>query len=101
MKIWIDDIRPAPAAGWVWVKSSTEAIGYLATCKGSGFNLDIISFDHDLGGDDTSRRVALWLCEMDYWPTECRVHSANPVGVEWLRGIITTYGVNKGLTRLV
>lgn len=59
--------------------------GYLNVC-------DEISFDHDLGGDDTTRPVALWLAEHDAWPPVVRVHTANPVGRDWLEGIITRYG---------
>ncbi|MEV6643273.1 cyclic-phosphate processing receiver domain-containing protein [Amycolatopsis sp. NPDC051371] len=46
-----------------------------------------ISLDHDLGGDDTTRPVVLWLCENDRCPPEVRVHTANPVGREWLTGM--------------
>lgn len=54
-----------------------------------------ISFDHDLGGDDTSRRVVLWLCENsepNKWPATASVHSMNPIGREWLTGMIQRYG---------
>ena len=52
-----------------------------------------MSLDHDLGGDDTSRRIVLWMCENEFWPDEVVVHSANPVGVEWLEGMIARYKV--------
>ena len=50
-----------------------------------------MSLDHDLGGEDTPRPVVIWFCEADYWPTEVVVHSANPVGIEWLEGMIERY----------
>lgn len=84
--LWIDDLRPAPS-GWVWVKSSTEAIGVLTV---SAF--DAVSLDHDLGGDDTTRPVVLWFCENDLWPERVHVHTANPVGREWLTGMAERYG---------
>jgi hypothetical protein len=87
MRLWIDDVRPSPA-GWTWAKSSAAAISALAE-----HDVTEASFDHDLGGDDTSRRVVLWLCEHEeHWPTVVHVHSANPVGVEWLTGMINRYG---------
>lgn len=85
--LWVDDLRPAPH-GWLWAKTSTEAIRLLST-----HSIVEMSLDHDLGGDDTSRAVVLWLCETEkHWPQATAVHSANPVGVEWLRGMIDRYG---------
>lgn len=87
MRLWVDDLRPAPE-GWTWVKTSADAIAALADTRPQEMSLD-----HDLGGDDTSRAVVLWLCEHeDRWPPVTHVHSANPVGVEWLRGMIDRYG---------
>lgn len=84
-KLWVDDIRRAPQ-GWHWAKTSTETIKALASQR-----WDVMSLDHDLGGEDTSRRAVLWLCENGNWPDEVRVHSANPVGVEWLTGMVSRY----------
>lgn len=36
--------------------------------------------------------VVLWLCENDRWPPEVRIHTANPVGREWLTGMARRYG---------
>lgn len=83
--LWVDDVRPAPE-GWHWAKNSDEAIDALASQR-----WDLMSLDHDLGGEDTSRRAVLWLCENGNWPDEVRVHSANPVGVEWLTGMVKRY----------
>jgi len=95
MKIWVDDIRPAPE-GWHWWKSSEEAIFFLSEWKQlHGLGLievpKVMSLDHDLGGDDTTRPIVIWMCESNFWPVEVRVHSANPVGVEWLEGMIERY----------
>ncbi|MBC9705802.1 MAG: hypothetical protein H9W81_12695 [Enterococcus sp.] len=93
MKLWIDDIR-TPPAGYDWAKTSAEAITYL-----ENNNPTHISFDHDLGGDDTSRKVVLWLCEHeDKWPSSASIHSMNPIGREWLAGMIQRYGQNCRLT---
>ena len=97
MKIWVDDLRTPPDKSWVWFKTSADVIEELAdlmwyTTHG---RIDrrpaVISLDHDLGGDDTSRPIVLWMCENDFWPEEVRVHSKNPVGVSWLQGMIERY----------
>ncbi|KAF0967291.1 hypothetical protein BPODLACK_04261 [Gordonia sp. YY1] len=31
------------------------------------------------------------MCEHEVWPEVVRVHSANPVGVEWLTGMVDRY----------
>lgn len=94
MKIWVDDLRPPPSDVWVWTKSSNETTSLLKSlCReGSAWMpLEIISLDHDLGGDDTTRPIVLWMCENDIWFKEVRVHTANPVGREWLEGMIERY----------
>lgn len=93
MKVWLDDLRPAPK-GWVHVKTSQEALDFLTDNQDK---VTTVSFDHDLGGDDTSRRVVLWMCENDWFPPVLHVHTANPVGREWLEGMINRYG--PGVTR--
>lgn len=84
--LWVDDLRPAPD-GWLWAKTSGEAIDVLAAEP-----IEAVSLDHDLGGDDTTRRVVLWLCEHEHWPPTVHVHTANPVGREWLVGMADRYG---------
>lgn len=83
--LWVDDLRPAPD-GWYWAKSSSDALLALGSQ-----DWDVMSLDHDLGGDDTTRPVVLWLAEHGGWPREVRVHSANPVGVEWLTAMVARY----------
>jgi len=91
MRLWIDDLRPAPE-GWLWATSSREAINWLGWAQMLRVQPEIISFDHDLGGDDTTRPVVLWMCENEFWPAQCFVHSMNNVGREWLIGMIDRYG---------
>lgn len=89
-KLWIDDLRTPPGNDWLWATSSSEAIFLLSTVS----DIIEISFDHDLGGDDTTRPVVLWLCENpDKWPDYCVVHSMNPIGRTWLEGMISRYHV--------
>ena len=94
MKIWVDDRRPPPDRSWDWVKTSADALTILNNLKYSykeWIEFSTWSLDHDLGGDDTTRPIVLWFCENDIWPNEVRVHTANPVGREWLEGMIERY----------
>jgi len=91
IRIWLDDLR-TPPVGWVWVKDSASAIETLAEFQKLGTDYEVISFDHDLGGDDTSRRVMMWIIENEFFPTsEVFVHTANPVGRTWLVGTAERY----------
>lgn len=86
--LWIDDIR-TPPRGYIWAKTSQEAIDLIE----ANDPFSHVSFDHDLGGDDTSRRVVLWMCENSgKWPKTASVHSMNPIGREWLTEMIKRYG---------
>lgn len=88
MKIWVDDIRKPPDETWVWFESSEATIIFLQFLKRQNMPVHEMSLDHDLGGDDTTRPIVIWFCEADFWPVDVKVHSANPVGVEWLEGMI-------------
>lgn len=90
MKIWVDDIREPPD-GWAWCLTSQQAINWLEVANRGVIFIEEMSLDHDLGGDDTTRPIVLWMCENNFWPTEVYVHSANPVGVQWLEGMIERY----------
>lgn len=59
--LFIDDLRDSPGVEWVAARSSSEAISLL---KERGCPARI-SFDHDLGGDDTAIVVAKWLIDTD------------------------------------
>ena len=95
MKLWIDDVRPAPE-GYVWCKSVDTAIGVIIWYSyRENETIELIDIDHDAGdyaccGGDYIRRLD-WLEE-----TGCnypiRIHSANPVGVANMRRIIKRNG---------
>jgi hypothetical protein len=84
VKLWIDDLRAPPDDSWTWAKNSGVALGIVALACTNGLPLEEVSFDHDLGGDDTAMTVARMIEEAAYagnlprlaW----RIHSANPVG---------------------
>jgi hypothetical protein len=90
-KLWVDDLRLPPDDSWVLATTSELAINILISHKVMGIPLAVMSLDHDLGGEDTARRIVLWCCETGFWPDDVVVHSANPVGVEWLEGMIERY----------
>lgn len=93
MRLYVDDLRDPPGDDWVVARTSDQALDILR----EGTSVSEISLDHDLGGDDTTRPVVLYLCEHGSWPDVVRVHSANPVGVEWIEGMVRRYG--PGITR--
>lgn len=78
--LYIDDERKCPwdRDSFFVAKSSSEAIEIV---KKNGLP-EFISFDHDLGGDDTSIVFILWMIENypDSPIKTYKIHSANPVG---------------------
>lgn len=102
MKLWLDDVRPAPN-GYRWCKSVNEAketilnheLFYKASGGKTPYHVEVIDVDHDAGdfvnaGGDYIKLLD-WLEETgrDY---PIRIHSMNPVGVENMRRIIQRNG---------
>jgi hypothetical protein len=91
VRIYLDDERPMPPNFTHLVKTSQEAINLLATAQREGKDVELFSFDHDLGGwregeaYDDSKRVLKWMIKYEFWPKELRFHTANPVAHKWLR----------------
>lgn len=77
MKLWIDDLRPAPS-GWAWAKTYDEA--RLALASG---HVHTVSFDNDLGPNSKEGwEIMNWLEEMVFLgtlpaPKDIKIHSAN------------------------
>ncbi len=101
MKLWIDDIRPAPSEDWTVAKTVTSAIRALAR-----FGFDEISIDHDI-----SHQVTVGSLGRPYPCDECfcavayylfakfvdkpkvlfpkiTLHSSNPVGAKEMFDIL-------------
>ena len=111
MKLWIDDVRPAPD-GYVWCKSVNEAKNIIVDANAKFANqcrrglepdqslyIDLIDLDHDAGdyvtdGGDYIKLLDWleWLYDGKGTYTEFRIHSANPVGVANMRRIIERNG---------
>ena len=99
MKLWIDDIRPAPE-GYYRIKSvieakmaitNSEALSRYSPDYFDDEKIELIDIDHDAGeyvdrGGDYIKLLD-WLEETGRnYPI--RIHSQNPVGVENMRRII-------------
>lgn len=93
MKLWIDDVRPAPD-GYTWIKS-VNAAKYLILSAEQQFNIkiEIIDMDHDAGdyGPPDYIKLLDWLEETGRnYPIH--IHSMNVVGIENMRRIIQRNG---------
>ena len=93
-KLFIDDEREPIGDDWVICRTSEEARRVILSRGLPVF----VSFDHDLGGTDTSMVFLHWL--IDYmldnnltFPPEFSygVHSQNPVGVKNIRGLLDSF----------
>ena len=110
MKLWVDDVRPAPE-GYVWCRSVRDAITTIklrearienilrsytpSKMRMKDLSIQIIDIDHDAGdyANDGGDYIKLldWLEETGRnYPI--RIHSMNPVGVENMRRIIQRNG---------
>lgn len=90
MKLWVDDIRPAPE-GYFWCRSVDSAKKIIISCEQSSDFIEIINIDHDAGeyaidGGDYVKLLD-WLEETNRnYPIH--IHSMNTVGVINMRRII-------------
>jgi len=94
MRLWIDDVRPAPE-GFIWVQTVKDAEAMIR-CYERTFSHDtlVISFDHDAG--EFARNGRDYIEILNWLETEgivdtgyfFHLHSMNPVGVENMRRII-------------
>lgn len=104
MKIWVDDVRPAPE-GYVWCLTTNEAIHvinsimslYLISHRAYLPAITVIDLDHDAGemvpyGGDYIK-ILDWLEKQNYGGAiPIRLHTMNPVGRENMRAIIQKNG---------
>lgn len=101
MKIWVDDVRPAPD-GYIWCKSVNDAKYYICygvkddtKPTGRDKKVELIDLDHDAGdyacdGGDFIKLLD-W-CEETNRDYPIHIHSMNPVGVQNMRAIIQHNG---------
>lgn len=102
MKIWVDDIRPAPE-GYVWCTTTNEA-ELVILCinrihdieKTENLpDIELIDLDHDAG--DCASAGGDYINILNWLEKQCfnypiHIHSMNPVGVENMRRIIQKNG---------
>ena len=93
MKIFLNDIRHPRTDDWIIIRSSDDIKEYI---RNNGM-VDYISFDHDLGDDDTAMIFIKWLIDKDLDENiikesfEYNIHSANPVGRDNIDSILKCY----------
>jgi hypothetical protein len=96
--LFLDDIRelsylsnvisPLDSSDWIVCRNSFEAL----SCVINNGIPNFISFDHDLGGEDTAMVfVKKWVEEIEKKFPAFYIHSSNPIGKENLRSFIFSY----------
>ena len=94
MKLWVDDVRPAPEGYWL-AQSVSQAKLAIQMVEDSSELVELIDIDHDAGeyANDGGDYINLlnWLEETNRnYPI--KIHSMNPVGRENMRAIIRRNG---------
>lgn len=90
VKIWIDDIREVPP-GFKWIKTVNEFIKFIE--ENGTQNISLIDTDHDAG--DYQKDGGDYINCFDYLRMigaknmTIHIHSANPVGANHIRQIIS------------
>lgn len=92
MKIFLDDIRPAPL-GWTRTYTVQETIKLLGN-----FRVTELSLDHDLGeGQEDGYSVLCWIerqvANHHFTPPKIHIHTDNPAGRERMR--LALQSINK------
>lgn len=102
MKIWVDDVRPAPE-GYVWCKTVNEVKHIVTHIMSLHYitdptnlpTIELLDLDHDAG--DMARwggdyiKILDWL-ERQGWNIPIKLHTMNPVGRNNMRAIIQKNG---------
>lgn len=111
MKLWLDDVRPAPE-GWVWARTNEDAKRHLLTGE-----VEECSLDHDLGYHDleipdpksdpdaymdvltargqteeTGYQLVNWMIENECVPAKVAIHSWNPDGAKAMAARLNHHG---------
>jgi len=90
IKLYLDDLRRIPY-GFVEIRSYTEFVKYITQYGLPNF----ISFDHDLGLEESGYDCAKWLVNYCLDSNERLpdfvVHSQNPVGKQNIESILNNF----------
>lgn len=87
---WFDDVMGSEHEIW-HVYSFDQFVTRIQMHE----RFDVVSFDHDLGGryDGNDCAHEMLRLPVDRWPSECWVHSWNPVGVERIMRTLFASGI--------
>ena len=82
MKIWLDDIRPAPE-GYESVQSVNQAIALILEAEEKGNQIELLDLDHDLGdyakdGGDGIKLLDYLAEHEEFYPVS--FHTSNMTG---------------------
>lgn len=97
MKLWIDDMRPAPQ-GYYWCKTVDNTIDLL---NDPFIDVEELNLDHDAGdmvewgGDYIEILNYMEMCHYEYntdFNFVIKFHSANPVGIQNMKRICEANG---------
>jgi len=108
MRLWVDDIRPAPDSTWVVARTVTEAIRYLWR-----LDWDEVSLDHDISHyevlDEADVEQKTYACHEcfcavayyiaakpysdDFRKPKVYLHTANPTGGDEMHSILAGSGI--------
>lgn len=99
MKLWVDDVRPAPE-GYKWLQSVNEAIWSIERWERLGMKIELIDLDYDSGDyeKDGGPYIKLmdWLVERGtLYPLA--FHSQNCVGMEYMKRMYRRYWLGESL----
>ncbi len=101
MKVWLDDVRPAPE-GWIPIQDYDDFVNFMWTMGHDGVSqIEEMSLDHDLGAncdlcygvvDDASQTVVQNCGGPDaiHWTSgtclrDCRCHKTGYDAVSWMQ----------------
>lgn len=94
--VWLDDIREAPV-GYIQTHSVNETIALIELLELKGYDSFTLDLDHDLGsffneGGD-ARNLIVWLIstERNTKLYKINLHTANPVGYEFMKQMVDRY----------
>lgn len=90
IKLYLDDLRPIPN-GFIGVRSFTAFVDYINQNGLPNF----ISFDHDLGLEESGFDCARWLVnyclDKNKELPEFTIHSQNPVGKQNIESLLNNF----------
>jgi hypothetical protein len=81
-----EDVYPGTADEWDHVTGPEGFKEYVLYAPQKRL---VISFDHDLGAEETGMDLAKWMARQGIKPAECKVHSANVSGAENMRRFLS------------